>query len=134
MRCSRFFAAVFFLLGIALAPFAFGEIKIKVVDPQDAAVAGAQVQLLDQPGLAVQNTSAEGIALFRDASSKSGSYRVEVLAPGFAVEMLVISPFEEVVTIKLHVATAAETVIVTATRTLAESNSAGADVDIRSEE
>ena len=132
MRCSRFFAAVFFLLGIALAPFAFGEIKIKVVDPQDAAVAGAQVQLLDQPGLAVQNTSAEGIALFRDASSKSGSYRVEVLAPGFAVEMLVISPFEEVVTIKLHVATAAETVIVTATRTLAESNSAGADVDILS--
>ena len=132
MRCSRFFAAVVFLLGIGLAPIAFAEVKIKVVDPQDAAVAGAQVQLLDQPGLVVQNTSAEGIAIFRGTSSKSGSYRIEVLAPGFGVETLDISPSEEVVTIKLHVATAAETVIVTATRTLAESNSAGADVDILS--
>jgi vitamin B12 transporter len=132
MRCSRFFAVAFFLLGIALAPFAFAEIKIKVVDPQDAAVAGAQVQLLDQPGLAAQKTSAEGTAIFRDTSSKSRSYRVEVLAPGFAVEELDISRAEEVVTIKLHVATAAETVLVTATRTLAEGNSAGADVDILS--
>src|ERR1700690_2744892 len=119
MRCSRFFAAVVFVLGIGLAPIAFAEVKIKVVDPQDAAVAGAQVQLLDQPGLVVQNTSAEGIAIFRGTSSKSGSYRIEVLAPGFGVETLDISPSEEVVTIKLHVATAAETVLVTATRTLA---------------
>src|ERR1035438_2467715 len=132
MRCSRFFAAAFFLWGIALAPFALAEVKIKIVDPQDAAVAGAQVQLLGQPGPAVLKTSAEGIAVFREASSKSNSYRVQVLAPGFAVETLDISPSEDVVTIKLHVATAAESVLVTATRTLAEGNSAGADVDILS--
>jgi vitamin B12 transporter len=132
MRCSRFFAAAFFLLGIGLVSFAWAEIKIKVVDPQDAAVAGAQVQLLDQPRLMVQETSAEGIAIFREASSKSGSYRVEVLAPGFAAETADTSSREDVSTIKLHVATAAESVIVTATRTLSESNSAGADVDILS--
>jgi vitamin B12 transporter len=132
MRCSRFFAAAFFLLGIGLVSFAFAEIKIKVVDPQETSVAGAQVQLLDQPRLMVQETSAEGIAIFREASSKSGSYRVEVLAPGFAAETADTSSREDVITIKLHVATAAESVIVTATRTLLESNSAGADVDILS--
>ena len=41
MRFSRVVAGIFFLLAVASA-----EIKIKVVDPQDAAVAGAQVQLL----------------------------------------------------------------------------------------
>jgi hypothetical protein len=90
------------------------------------------VQLLGQPISAAQKTSAEGIALFRVLSSKSGSYRVEVLAPGFAAETADISSSEDVTTIKLHVATAAETVVVTATRTLAEGNSAGADVDILS--
>jgi vitamin B12 transporter len=132
MRCFRFFTGVVFLLGIGLVSIALAEIKIKVVDPQDAAVAGAQVQLSGKPGPSVQKSSAEGIAIFREASSKSNSYLVQVLAPGFAVETLDISPSEEVVTIKLHLATAAETVIVTATRTLAESNSAGADVDILS--
>jgi vitamin B12 transporter len=129
MRCSRFFAAIVFLLGIGLVSIAFAEIKIKVVDPQDAAVAGARVQLLGRALPLVQSTSAEGIAIFREASSKSNSYRVQVLAPGFAVETQDISPSAEAITIQLRVATAAETVVVTATRTLAEGNSAGADVD-----
>jgi len=46
MRFSRGFASVFFLLALVLVSSASAEIKIKVVDPQDAAVAGAQVQLL----------------------------------------------------------------------------------------
>ncbi len=123
------FSGVFFLLFIFLS-IASAEIKIKVVDPQDAAVAGAEVQLL-KPGkpapAAVQSTSAEGLVIFREAASNS--YRVLVLAPGFAAETVDLSPTAEVITIKLRVAMAAETVVVTATRTPVPSQAAGADVD-----
>jgi len=124
MRFSRIFAIVFFLLAIASA-----EIKIKVVDPQDAVVAGAQVQLLKlgKPvPAALQSTSAEGLVIFRGEASSS--WRVQVLAPGFAAETVYLSTTAEVITIKLRVATAAETVVVTATRTPVPSQAAGADV------
>jgi vitamin B12 transporter len=137
MRCSRVFANIFFLLAtfssvVFLSTGASAEIKLRVVDPQDAAVAGAEVQLLKlgKP-VAVQNTSAEGLVTFRETAP--GPYRVNVLAPGFAAETLTVdvSPTAaaEVVTIKLRVATAAETVVVTATRTPVPSQAAGADVD-----
>lgn len=127
MRFTRIFASIFPLF--IFVSIASAEIKIKVVDPQDAAVAGAQVQLLE-PGKpaprAAQNTSAEGLAIFREPP---GSYRVQVLAPGFAVETIDISSKAEAATIKLRLATAAETVVVTATRTPVPSQAAGADVD-----
>ena len=131
MRFSRVFASIFFLLYI-FPPIASAEIKIKVVDPQDAVVAGAEVQLLKlgKPvPAAVQSTSAEGLVTFREAASSS--YRVQVLAPGFAAEMVPVdlSPTAEVMTIKLRLATAAETVVVTATRTPVPSQAAGADVE-----
>jgi len=131
MRCSRGFAGVFFLLYI-FPSIASAEIKIKVVDPQDAAVARAEVQLLKlgKPApAAIQSTSAEGLAIFREAPSSS--YRVQVLAPGFAVEMVTldVAPTTKVTTIKLRLATAAETVVVTATRTPVPSQAAGAQVD-----
>jgi outer membrane cobalamin receptor len=135
MRFSRGFAGVFFLLAVGLVSIltsiASAEIKIKVVDPQDATVAGAQVQLLE-PGKSVpevENTSAEGLVIFREAASNSSSYRVQVLAPGFAAETVHISPTAETITIKLRLATAAETVVVTATRTPVPSEAAGAEVD-----
>lgn len=128
MCFARTFASIFFLLFIFLS-IASAEIKIKVVDPQDAVVAGAEVQLL-QPGkpapTAVQSTSAEGLATFREAPD---NYRVQVLAPGFAIEIVDMSSKTETVTIKLRLATAAETVVVTATRTPVPSQAAGADVD-----
>jgi outer membrane cobalamin receptor len=134
MRFTRVSAAVSFLLGFFMTPIASAEITIKVIDPQDAAVARAQVQLLElgKSVPAVQSTSAEGLAIFRDAAS--GSYRVEVLAPGFAVETVDLSPVDlspgkGTTTIKLRVAPAAETVVVTATRTPVPSQAAGADVD-----
>jgi vitamin B12 transporter len=122
MRCSRTFAVVVFLSVIASA-----EIKIKVVDPQDAAVTGAQVQLLKlgKP-VTVQNTSAEGLVTFRETASSS--YRVQVLAPGFAEETVDLSSTSDAITVKLRVATAAETVVVTATRTPVASQAAGAEV------
>ena len=137
MRCSRVFASIVFLLAafssiVLLSTGASAEIKLRVVDPQDAAVAGAEVQLLKlgKP-VAVESTSAEGLVIFREAAS--GAYRVNVLAPGFAAETLTVdvSPTAaaEVVTIKLRVATAAETVVVTATRTPVPIQAAGAEVD-----
>src|ERR1700692_764389 len=129
MRFSRVFASFFFLLGICLGRSASAEIKIKVVDPQDAAVAGAQVLLL-APGRSapafVQTTSAEGLAFFSDAAPHS--YRVQVLAPGFAAQTVDIPSSAEATTIKLRLATAAETVVVHATRTPVPSQDAGADV------
>ncbi|MGA7138677.1 MAG: TonB-dependent receptor [Terriglobales bacterium] len=63
---------------------------------------------------------------FRETASSA--YRVQVLAAGFALETLDLSPASEAVTIKLHVATAAENIVVTATRTPVPSQAAGADV------
>src|ERR1022692_4588224 len=141
MRCSRVFASIIFLaiefllaVGLVsiLTSIASAQIKIKVVDPQDAAVADAEVQLLKlgKPApAAIQSTSAEGLAIFRQAASDS--YRVQVLAPGFAAETVTldVSPTAEVTTIKLRLATAAETVVVTTTRTPVPSEAAGADVE-----
>ena len=130
MRFSRIFASIFFLLAIGLVAAASAEIKIKVVDPQDAFVTGAEVQLLKlgkAVPAAVQSTSAEGLVIFRVEASSS--YRVQVLAPGFAPETVDLSPTADVITIKLRLATAAETVVVTATRTPVPSQAAGADVD-----
>jgi outer membrane cobalamin receptor len=112
---------------ISLVSIASAEIKIKVIDPQDAAVAGAQVQLLKlgKP-VTVQNTSAEGLVIFRE--NASSSYRVHVLAPGFAEETADLSSTSDAITVKLRVATAAETVVVTATRTPVTSQTAGAEV------
>ena len=142
MRCSRVLAKIVLLLAdfssivllstVFFSSSASAEIKLRVVDPQDAAVAGAEVQLLKLGKLvAVQSTSAEGLVIFRETAS--GAYGVNVLAPGFAAETLTVNvsatAAAEVVTIKLRVATAAETVVVTATRTPVPSQAAGADVD-----
>src|SRR5450755_1489171 len=128
MRFSRGFASIFSLWALLLAT-ASAALKIKVVDPSEAAVAGAPVQLLQVGKAALvgaQSTSAEGLAIFRETASSS--YRVQVLAPGFAVELVNLSATAETTTIKLRLATAAETVVVTATRTPVPSQAAGADV------
>ncbi len=129
MRFSRVFARLFLSL-FFLVCLASAEIKIKVVDPQDAAVAGAEVRLLE-PGKSAlvnsQNTSAEGLATFRAAPS--GAYRIQVLAPGFGLATADVKTSDETVTIRLAIATAAQTVVVTATRTAVPGEASGADVD-----
>ncbi len=138
MRFSRVFVSAFFLSTILLSTVflstgASAEIKIKVVDPQDAAVAGAEVQLLEagkSAPVAVQNTSAEGLAVFR--VEPSSSYCVQVLAPGFAAKTLDLSVTAGSITIKLRVATAAETVVVTATRTPVPEQETGGTVSLLS--
>ena len=119
MRALR----VSFLLLVALAAASAADLKVKVVDPQSVAVSGAQVSLFSKATLSKQTdaapktstTSAEGIADFGDLSP--GNYRVEILAPGFAPQTEEVSTPHDVISIQLHLATASETVVVTATRT-----------------
>jgi vitamin B12 transporter len=148
MRILAFSFALLFPV-VALA----ADLKIKVVDPQSAVVSGAQISLLcgDRNIVATGTTSAEGIAMVSTsaipASRKIGetrgtpdskdtgtpkqddSCRVRVRAAGFA-EDLVTLPTEPEITIVLHLATASQTVVVTATRTPVPGEAAGADVDV----
>jgi len=116
------------------------DLKLKVVDPQSAAVAGAQVSLSSKCAETATEavTSSEGIATLpglrvTDSPFPACPLQVKVLAPGFAVETLPIpndalrngSPF----TIQLRIAPASETVVVTATRTPVPADLAGASVD-----
>ena len=112
---------------LSLSAFA-ADVTVKVLDPHSAAVAGAQVQLIatgDGRIVASQITSAEGTAVLR--SSFSGASQIKVLAPGFAAETVPASANQ--LTITLRLATAAETVVVTGTRTPVPGEAAGADVD-----
>jgi len=122
----RLFLLVLSLLSSAAASAA--DLKIKVVDPQSAAVARADVSLLEGAGkvLATKATSAEGIAIL--SRRGDGPYQIKVLAPGFAVETVEVSSLAEV-TVRLRLATASETVVVSATRTPVPGDAAGADVD-----
>src|SRR5215472_6909645 len=99
------------LLGLALlsvmpvAAFA-ADVKLKVVDPNSAAVPGAQVLIFaaDQSTpLQTAITAGDGAVLF--ASLSNGAYRVEVLAPGFSPYLADIAvPREEMLTATLSIA------------------------------
>ncbi len=122
----RVLVAVLLGLYISLSAFA-ADLTVKVLDPQSAAVAGAQVSLLRQSKvLSTQTTSAEGLATFH--IENAGPYQLTVLAPGFAAETVNVST-EPDVTVQLHLSTASETVVVSATRTPVAGEAAGADVD-----
>jgi outer membrane cobalamin receptor len=124
MRVSVFFG---FLL-LPLAAFA-ADVKVKVIDPSSAAVAGAKVSLV-RTGywkiLATQITSAEGMAVIH--LPDSGVFQIQVLAPGFAAETINVSTEREL-TVQLHLAPASETVTVSAMRIPVPAESSGADVD-----
>ena len=120
-----------FVLFVLLAAASAADLKVKVVDPQSAAVSGAQVSLFAEGTdtlLKTSTTSAEGIATLGELSS--GSYQIQVLAPGFAPQTsnLDFSAHSDVIPIQLHLATASETVVVTATRTPVQASETGADV------
>jgi len=126
MRALRTWFLVFAFLTAASA----ADLKVKVVDPQSAAVVGAQVSLLQPSGtviLETQNTSAEGLAVFRTPGP--GSYRLRVLAPGFAEQMTDVRSQADLITIGLRLATGSETVVVSATRSPVPGEDSGADVE-----
>ncbi|MGA8428891.1 MAG: TonB-dependent receptor [Candidatus Sulfotelmatobacter sp.] len=135
MRSFRPVVTFFFIVVSTFATELFAaELKVKVVDPQSAAVRGAQVSLV-KPGnrvlLATQSTTAEGATIF--TLPGTGPFQLRVLAPGFAVEVADVSAHDissvtNEMTINLRLAPAAETVVVTATRTPVPEEAAGADV------
>jgi vitamin B12 transporter len=125
MRALR--ASLFIFVALAAASAA--DLKVKVIDPQSAAVAGAQVSVFSKgtnTALKIATTSAEGIATFGELPSNS--YQIQVLAPGFAPQTSDLPARPDVITIQLHLATASETVVVTATRTPVPAEESGADV------
>jgi vitamin B12 transporter len=126
MRFSQVFACCVVLVAAASAT----ELKIKVIDPESAAVAGAQVELFtidSATPAAIAVTSAEGFAVFH--GNDMPPCQIEVLAPGFAVltSTLTTAP-SELITLQLQLAAAAETVVVTATRNPVPSEDSGASV------
>ena len=132
MRVFRVAVFVFGLVFIFVsgAAASAANLKVKVIDPQSAAVVDAQVLLLragEAAVLSAQSTSAEGTVIFR--ASDSGKYQIKVLAPGFAVQVVDVPARAEEVSIQLRLATASETVVVSATRTPVPGEAAGADVD-----
>jgi len=127
MRCLRILIGVVVLVAAASA----AELKIKVIDPQSAPVAGAEVELFhgeNSTPVAVQTTSADGLAIFREF--EPAPYHAHILAAGFATQTADIASIDaSPVTVKLRLAPATETVTVSATRTLVPANAAGADVE-----
>ncbi|HVO80293.1 MAG TPA: TonB-dependent receptor [Terriglobales bacterium] len=125
MQFSQIFASILLLLAAASAT----DLRVKVVDPRSAAVAGAQVELLQQNKLiSIATTSAEGFAVFRNPDQ--GPYRVRILAPGFApLTADDLHPSATPVTLGLRLASASETVVVSATRGPVPGEAAGAVVE-----
>jgi vitamin B12 transporter len=118
-----------FLLFVFLAAASAADLKVKVVDPQSAAVRGAQVSLFSKgadTALKTTTTSAEGIADLNNLPS--GNYQLQVLAPGFAPYTGDVPAHSDVITIQLQPAVQSETVVVTATRTPVTAEETGASI------
>src|SRR5580693_8295740 len=132
MRARR----AWFLLFVALQAASAADLKVKVIDPHSAVVAGAQVLLTSKctgTSVEVVTSSALGVATFAglsiaDLPSVKCPLHLQVLAPGFAPQIEDVATHSDVITIQLRLAPASETVVVTATRTPVEASSAGADV------
>ncbi len=111
MRFTRF---LFFLL-IASTALA-SDLRVRVTDPNHAPVAGAHVAIYEgQRVVVVQTTTAEGTAEFHNLSDTQ--YRLEVLAPGFALFTTKVHDATEQVRATLTLANVNTSVTVTATRT-----------------
>lgn len=124
MRVILFFFVVVFLSAEVLA----ADFTIKVEDPHSVAILAAQVSLLrGTEVVSTLLTSPEGLVVFHAPGNRQ--YRVRILAPGFAAETVEVSS-AILLTITLRLATASETVVVSATRTPVPSEAAGADVDV----
>jgi outer membrane cobalamin receptor len=125
MSFYRVVISVLLLLAAASA----AELKIRVIDPKSAPVAGAQVELLAQSAttpVAVESTSPEGTAVFAGLTERQ--YRVRVLAQGFASQTSDVPSAQSALTIELRLAPVTETVVVSATRSPVPSEMAGAEV------
>lgn len=112
------FPFLFAVLCFAASLFA-SDLQVKVIDPQGAVVAGARVSVYADGSttpLTIGNTRADGTLRFDGL--RQGAVRLRVLAPGFApAERSVSLPSTESEMVQLTVASAAQTVNITADRT-----------------
>src|SRR3984957_2302518 len=130
LRAAVFFVVISVVSQVFAAELFAAELNVKVIDPQSAAVIGAQVSLVKASNSALittQYTSTEGIATLA-VPGGGEPYQVRVLAPGFAIETADVSAHADAVTVQLKLAPASETVVVTATRNPVPEGAAGADV------
>jgi len=105
------------------------DLTVKVLDPQAAAVSGAQVSIVrgqDNRIVSSQMTSAEGTATLHVPAD--GKFELTILAPGFAPATREVSSQPEL-TVTLQLANASERVQVTATRSPVQTEAGGANVD-----
>jgi outer membrane cobalamin receptor len=136
MRHSGFLLVLFFSISGAFISGAFAadshiDLHIKVVDPHSAAVAGAQVSIYghgEASPLQVRSTSGEGEAIFH--LDNATGLRAQVLAPGFAPAWSEITSSSSSKLITLQVATASETVVVSATRTPAPEKETASSISL----
>ena len=114
-RVTGLFSVFLFLVAASFA----SDLKVKVVDPQSAVVAGARVAVYPQnstTAISVRTTNADGACVLTGLTASE--YRLQVLAPGFAPATAAVSLAQKAeTTVKLPLPKAAETVVVSAERT-----------------
>ena len=129
---SLFSVATSFLVASAFA----ADFEVKVVDPHSAAVAGAQVLLYrasESTPLQARTTAGDGEAMFRVDSQEA--VRIQVLAPGFAeawADSQTQGKESSTIEVRLRLARASETVVVSATRTPVPEQDTAASVSLLS--
>ena len=117
---------ILIVLLVSIPCFA-ADLKIIVHDPDARPVHGARVVLYaGERALSVQTTNAEGAAWF--SSVEQSEYRLQVLAPGFAVANATVHGGETEQRVVLHVASTPETVNVTAAKIPLPTEESAADV------
>jgi len=123
---------LFFIPILALPLFArAADFTVHVTDPDGRNVVGARVTLFqgsNQAAVALSDTNSTGKAVFADLSQ--GSYRVQVLAPGFDEAITDrTARAEDSLEVHLKVAARTEAVQVTATGTPLPADQTGAAVE-----
>jgi len=120
-----------FLVFISLAAASAADLKVKVIDPQSATVAGAQVLLLKKDGAVLRTATSIGDGSTSFGNVPNGDYQVQILAPGFApLRISVTAPHADPITAQLQLAPATQVVVVTATRTPVPAAESGASVSL----
>jgi hypothetical protein len=104
-----------------------GRLSGAIMDASGAAIPAASVRLLDESGTPIASTLTDGAGAYSFSSLPVGNYRLESQHPGFktnVVSNFSISPGENQLNSQLQVGTAAETVTVSASTAVLNTESA----------
>ena len=104
-----------------------GRLSGTITDPSGAAVAAASVRLLDDNGTPLATTVTDGSGNYSFSSLPVGNYRLESQRPGFktnVVSNFPVSPGENQLNGQLQVGAATETVTVSASTAVVDTESA----------